>query len=85
MVRRTKGATFQDADAGRQDTGDAMDLGSLERLAKSETWKHTGKAFGEHRLARARRADHEHIVAASGGYLQGALSHGLATHFFEIG
>ena len=39
-----------------------------------------GQAAGEHRLARARRADHQDVVAAGGGDLERALGVSVAAH-----
>ena len=43
-----------------------------------------GNAFGQHRLARPRRSDHQHVVAAGHGDFDGALGVKLAAHVAEV-
>ena len=48
----------------RADAGHALDAGYLERLGLGKRRQDPGQAPGEHRLAGARRPDHQEVVAA---------------------
>ncbi len=51
----------------------AVDLGCFEGFFEAE-WRQDGwQPLGKHRLAAARRADENHVVATGGGNLEGAL------------
>ncbi len=84
VVRRAERPLAQQARALRQDAGDAVDLGGLERLLEGQRRQDAGQALGQHGLARARRPDHEHVVHAGGGHLERALGGGLAAHVAEV-
>src|SRR5919204_4620789 len=63
---------------------DGMDRRDLERFGFRERRQDAGKAPREHRLAGARRADHQHAVAPGGRHLQRALGVLLALHLAEV-
>ena len=62
--------------------GQAGDGGAFERLFDRHRGQQAGKPQRQHRLARARRARHEHAVATGCGNLQRAFGCGLA---FDVG
>ena len=68
------------ADAGR-----AVDLGDLERLLEARRRQDPRQPPRQHRLARARRADHQQVVAAGGGDLERALGVLLPAHVGQVG
>ena len=59
-------------------------------VVSSASWKverrqDAGEAFGQHRLARSRRPDHQHVVAAGRRHFQRPLGGGLAAHVAKVG
>src|ERR1019366_3612844 len=48
-------------------SSNTVNLGSFESLLKSEGWQDGWHALGEHRLAGARRADHQDVVTSGAG------------------
>ncbi len=68
-----------------QFAGEALDHRDFERFACVERRQQAGQARGEHRLAGARRADHQKIVAAGGCDLERALGRLLALHIAQVG
>ena len=71
--------------AVQQAAADALDHADLERLGRVERRQDARQARGQHRLARAGRADHQEIVRPGGGDLEGALRGLLALHLAEVG
>ena len=69
---------------GRQQAGDGMDPGHLERLRVVERGKHAREASSEHRLPGAGRPGEQEVVSARGGKLQGPSSPLLSTDVREI-
>ena len=59
--------------------------GHLQRLAALEVGQQRAEGARQHRLAASRWADHQQVVAACGGDLQGSLGLLLATHRVEVG
>ena len=59
-----------------------MDFRRLDRFLQRHRRDDRGDAFREHRLARAGRADHQHVVPASDRDLHRALDVSLA---FDVG
>ena len=84
MVRRPEGALPQQA-AARQQPGDRVQLGRLERLVAGELGQDRGEPPGEHRLAGAGRADHQEVVTAGRGDLERAPRLRLTADLGEIG
>ena len=56
--------------SGREQPGDGVDARHLERLVRLERRQEPRQAAGEHRLARARRAGEQQVVAAGGRELE---------------
>ena len=84
VVRRLERA-FGDEAAPAGKPGDGMDLCDLKRLFKFERRQYGREPLGEHRFARARRADEEYVMAAGGGNLESTLGGLLAADLGEIG
>src|SRR5262245_55657451 len=63
---------------------EALDHRDFERLARIERWEQAREPAREHRLARARRTDHQHVVAAGGRDLERALRGLLTFDVLEI-
>lgn len=85
MVRRTKGPLHDEALPVVQGAGYAVDPGRLECLFETHVGQYAGEPGGEHGFARARGADHEKVVASSGGDGEGALHMGLPFDVAQIG
>ena len=64
--------------AAHQLAGEAVHHRDLEHLLGRQRRQDRGQPRGEHRLAGARRADHQEVVAAGGGDLEHALGALLA-------
>lgn len=73
VVRRAEGALAQYGALFVRQTADAPDTGGLHRLLAAHVRQYAGETLGEHRFARTRRPDHEHIVPARGGDFERAL------------
>ena len=71
VVRRAERWTADEPGGGQPYRRGGMDASGLQRLLTVEVGEHTGQAAGEHRLACARRADHEQVMATGGGDLEG--------------
>ena len=84
VVRRAKGTHAHQSVARVQHTGHAVNLGGLQRLFKSQRRQNRRHAFGQHRLAAARRPDHQNVVSARAGHFHGALGRVLAAHILEV-
>ena len=84
MVRVAEGpAAAQPALAeSARDRGDHADA---QRLPRVERRQDAGKARGQHRLAGARRADHQQVVGAGRGHLKGALDRLLPLDVAQVG
>ena len=61
-----------------------MQLGDLERLVARQGRQDGGQPSGEHRLAGARRADHQDVVPPGSGHLQGATGLRLPSDLGEV-
>ena len=84
VMRGAIGALADEAAAGVEDSGDAVDFGGLERFFESERRQDGGHALGQHGFAGAGRADHQDVVASGAGDFDGALGGLLAADVFEI-
>ena len=82
VVRRSEGALG--GEASGPDPGRAVDLGDLQGLLEARGREDARHPPRKHRLARAGRPDHQHVVAAGGGYLQGPLGVLLPSHVGEV-
>ena len=84
MVRRAKRPRPVERPAARQLAEQAADLRHLERLVQLERRQDAGQAAREHRLAGARRAAQEEVMAAGRGDLEGAPRLLLAVDLGEV-
>ena len=84
VVRRAERPLGDQPGGGIEHAGDGVDLGRLQRFVEGERREDGGQALGQHRLARAGRADHENVVAAGGGDFERALGGLLAAHILEV-
>ena len=73
VVRGAEGAGGDERRAGVEHSGDAVDLGRLQRLAGGERGEDGGHGAGEERLAASGRAGHQEVVASGGGDLHRPL------------
>src|SRR5262245_18397400 len=69
---------------GIEQAGDAVDLGGLNRLIERERGDNSRDAFSQHRFARARWADHQHIMTTGDAYFDCALDMALAFDVAKI-
>src|SRR6185369_7670581 len=69
---------------GVEQSSDAVNLGRLDRFIERKRWDDCWDAFRQHRFSRTRRADHEDIVTAGDGYLDGTLDVSLTFYIAEI-
>ena len=81
---RAVGALADEAAAGVEDSGYAVNLGGLECFFESQRRQDGGHALGQHGFAGAGRADHEDVVASGAGDFDGALGGLLAADVFEV-
>ena len=73
VVRRTEGPLTQYGALFVCQTADAPYAGGFHRFLPAHVRQYAGETLGEHRFARTRRADHEHVVPARGGDLERTL------------
>src|SRR5579872_427328 len=67
-----------------ENSGDAVNFRRLQSLFESK-WRQDGRhPFGQHGFARAGRADHENVMSARAGDLNGTLGGLLSTNVFEV-
>ena len=85
VVRRAERRSPDRARPGTQHAGRRVHARHLERRLLVERRQQPRQPPREHRLAHARRADHEHVVAAHRGQLERAARERLAAHVGEIG
>ena len=84
VVRRAEGPLRDQAGRGVEHAGDGVNLGGFQSLFEGERRQDGGQALGQHGFAGAGRADHQNVVAAGGGYFEGALGRLLAAHILEV-
>ena len=84
VMRRAERPLGQQPRAGRQESGDRVDRRRLERLLERQRRQDRRDSPRHHRLARAGRADHQHVVAARGGDLERAARQRLAVDVREV-
>lgn len=65
VMRRPKRSSGDERVAGRQLPADAVDAGHLDGLVVRQWREDRGKPTRQHRLARPRRSDHQHVVVAN--------------------
>jgi hypothetical protein len=83
MMRRAEGPPVRQG-AVRELARDRLDHRDLEQLARRERRQDRGQPLRQHRLAGARRAAHQQVVAPGRGDLQGALRALLALDVLQI-
>ena len=64
---------------------DALDHRDLKQFLRLKRRQDAWKTLGQHRLSRAGRADHEHVMPACSRDLQSSLGALLAAHVLEVG
>jgi hypothetical protein len=62
-----------------------MHTRGIERGVIVEIGQETRKTFGQHRLARTRRANHQDVVTAGSSDFKAEASQSMATNISEIG
>src|SRR5438034_8735789 len=72
-MRRAERPSRHERLADRQHARHGVDLRGLECLVETHLREDGGEPPGEHRLAAARRADHQNVMPPSGGDLERAL------------
>ena len=70
--------------ASLEQARDRMQLGDLEGLVARQGRKDGGQPSREHRLAGARRADHQDVVPSGGRHLEGPTRLRLPSHLGEV-
>jgi hypothetical protein len=84
VMGRPKRRAGHERVAGRKQPCHGVDPGNFQRLLERQPRKDAGQPPREHRLARARRAGQQQIVAACGGELKGPAAPLLAAHVPQI-
>ena len=79
VMRRAKRAVEAEF-AAHEFAGERVDHRDFEHFFRRERRQDGGQAGGEHGFARTRRADHQQVVASSGGDFECALGAFLAAH-----
>ena len=83
-MRRAKRTCADQAYSRLEDARHAVDLCGFERLLESQLRQYRGNPLDEHGLPRPRRPDHQDVVSAGAGDLEGALGGRLAAHILEV-
>ena len=84
MVRGTVRSRGDERLAFPEQAHDAVDLGGLDGLVEAHPGKDRRQAAREHGLARSRRPDHDDVVSARSGDLDGSLGMLLSFYLGEI-
>src|SRR5439155_23191094 len=84
MMRIAKRSCGNEGLFGVEQAGDAMDLRCLDCLLERERRNDGWDAFGQHRLTRPRRTDHQGVVTTGNCHLDRALCVTLSFHVAEI-
>ena len=84
VVGHTEGPGGHQPRTGRQLPGDGVDARGLQGLLEGQRGQNSRQAPGQHGLAGARYADHEHVVPSGRSDLQRAPCAQLALHLAEI-
>jgi len=84
VVRRAKGPRGDEGLFAAQHSGNAVDLGALDRFLDRHRRDDGGDAFRQHRFPGSGRADHEQVVAAGDGHFDCALHVSLPFHVAEV-
>ena len=84
VVRRAERPGRDERPVRARSAADRVDPRRLERLVERQRRQDGRQPLGEHRLARAGRADHQDVVAAGRGDLERALGVLLAVDLGEV-
>ena len=84
MMRTAKGTRLDEAAAVLQEPRDAVDLRHLKRLLPRHRRQNRRQAPREHRLARARHADHQQVMPSCRRNLQRTLGEELPLHIGKV-
>ena len=84
MVRGTKGTARHECTAALRLASDGMDARDLKRFLDGQRRKDGRDSPREHRLARTRTSNHEHIVPAGNGNLKRTFRRILSLHIREV-
>ncbi len=84
MVRMSEWAVDDDRLFFGEQAHHRVDFGGFERLGEAQVGQNGGHPPGEHGFAAAGRADHQQIVTAGRGHLEGALGVLLPAYLGEI-
>src|SRR5262249_32275469 len=69
---------------GVEQPSDTVNLGRLDRFVERKWWDDCWDALRQHRFPGTRRPDHQDVVTASNGYLDGAFDVSLTFYIAEI-
>lgn len=84
VVRTSEGPRGHQWFAGRQSTDRTVDSGCFEALVRSQRRQNGRQPTGEHRLASARTANHQHVVTAGSSHRERTLRRFLPTNVGEV-
>ena len=84
MMRRAEGTPPADTPSGKI-AGEAPDHAHLKHLGWLKRREERGEPLRQHRLACARRPDHQEVMPAGGGHFERALGSLLALDVAQIG
>ena len=79
------GGRSSSSPSGERAAGGGVDAGHRERLGGRQRREQADQAFGQHRLARTGRTDHEQVVTSRRGDFHGASSERLTAHVGQVG
>ena len=83
-MRGTEGTLRDEAGVAGQLACHGVYLGGLQALGQRQGRQNAGQSLGQHRLAAARRPDHDEVVATGSSHLKGALHAFLSAHIAEV-
>ena len=84
VVRGAHGAASENVALAERLAGGGVDGEDLQRLFQGGVGHDRGHAFGDHGFARARGADHDEVVSAGDGDLDGAAQRVLALDLGKV-
>lgn len=84
VVRAAEGAPESPVFLGEADAGGGLDAEDFQKFVERRRGHDTRDAFRDHTFSRAGRADHDEVVPAGHGHLDGAAQRELTFHLGEI-
>ena len=84
VMRGAEGTNGQEGLAGFQAAEGTVDARGFDGFGGGQIGQNSGHSLGQHRLARAGRAEHQQVVTAGGGDGEGAFGGFLAANVGEI-